>query len=488
MNRSKTTVNVMAPLVIGNPADMNSASSLAGWNQFQMQLAAIKALGAEAVSTDIWWGLIEPQDGVFSWSYYDRVAACIFNAGLKWVPILSFHKCGGNIGDDVDVPLPNWLWNKLAKRSRTRDVRSLQFVSEQGNASPEYVSFWATDLVLDLYKRVMQAFQAHYAPCASEIAELNISLGPSGELRYPSYNKHDVGTDYPSRGALQCYSSLARKSFTEFTMRKYGGMAGLNKAWGKPLDPSGHKIEPPRNAAAFFASGGHHNTQYGRDLFDWYSDSLIEHGRKVMSAAIGVFGATEAPFRAIELGAKVPGVHWRVGTDNHNFWRKAVLQLSNQVIFADRLAELAAGLIRSSNNEWRQEFNGSGYAPLISLFADLDKMHGAGVVLHFTCLEMPDGGGGVHVSSMAESLVGWVAAEASRQGVCIKGENALGPNLLGRESYQRIRSHLALPGSSGLYRGITYLRMSDILATEMGRCEFAFTAHLASAQPLNFAA
>ena len=213
MNKSRAiTINVMAPLVVGDPKDINSGASQAAWQTFEQHLRDIKALGVEAVSTDVWWGLVEPSEGNFDWSYYDHLSDVIINAGLEWVPILSFHQCGGNIGDDVYVPLPGWIWSRLASIAGC-SVRDLKYVSEQGNACDEYISAWATQYALPFYQKVMTAFRNHFAAKAGQIAEVNISLGPAGELRYPSYNSHDQNTDYPTRGALQCYSRLAVQSF-----------------------------------------------------------------------------------------------------------------------------------------------------------------------------------------------------------------------------------------------------------------------------------
>ena len=454
------TVNVMAPLLVGNPANLDSSESHAAWQDFATQLREIKKLGAYAVSTDVWWGIIEPREGAFDWSYYDRLARMIRAAGLKWIPILSFHQCGGNIGDDVFVPLPAWVWIKLA-RLLNGHADAAKFVSEQGNASNEYVSIWATPLILDSYIAVMKAFQAHYAFMAADIVEINISLGPAGELRHPSYNSHDKGTDYPTRGALQAYSSLARAAFISSVARKYKTSAALDRAWGKPLDKkTGHVIEAPRDVEHFFRHEAHRTTQYGRDFFDWYSDSLIEHGRLVMTAAIEVFASKHAPFAGIDLAAKVPGIHWRVGR-----WNGGNVELT------DRLAELSAGLIRTSQNDWN-ETDGMGYRPLLSLFQQLAKSTcQSRVVLHFTCLEMADGDGAPGVNSMAYSLVRWVGREAAKMGLPIKGENALGFTLGSAESWHRICSHLQVPGNDGAYEGVTFLRMGTILDSPVGRQE-----------------
>ncbi|MBX9688585.1 MAG: family 14 glycosylhydrolase, partial [Candidatus Obscuribacterales bacterium] len=461
MQKQQITVNVMAPLVVGNPNNVDATESSTVWAAFAQQLQEIKKYGAQAVSTDVWWGLVEAQEGSYNWTYYDKLAACILAAGLKWVPILSFHQCGGNIGDNCTVLLPAWVWKKLAALNNG-DIDAARFVSEQGNASKEYVSVWATEQILPSYVALMKAFQAHFADKAAQIAELNISLGPAGELRYPSYNSHDKGTDYPTRGALQAYSKKARASFQAYIMRKYKDIAGLNKAWGPPLDPAGHVIEPPRNVEHFFSNKGHLHSQYGRDFFDWYADSLIEHGRLVLKAALDVFAADDSAFKGVDIAAKVPGVHWRMG-----YWRGTEIELS------DRLAELAAGLIRSSLNDWR-EADGWGYRPLLTLFNQMGKAtKNNRLVLHFTCLEMADADGAPGVNSLAYSLVRWVGREARRQGIVLKGENALAYHLNEKACWDRVRSHLDFGGNDGAYEGITFLRMGDILSSLTGRTEMS---------------
>jgi hypothetical protein len=45
--------------------------------------------------------------------------------------------------------------------------------------------------------------------------EINVPAGPSGELRYPSYNAHDQGSGYPTRGALQSLLPPGRPGLPE---------------------------------------------------------------------------------------------------------------------------------------------------------------------------------------------------------------------------------------------------------------------------------
>lgn len=464
----QTTINVMSPLLIGDPMNPHGEASKAEWQKFDQDLKAAKDLGIDGVSTDVWWGLVERKPGAFDWSYYDRVSKHIADAGLKWVPILSFHKAGGNVGDTVNVNLPEWIWKMAQERAVTNNPDAVKFVSEQGHASTEFVSVWATPLVLDRYANVMRNFQSHFAPHAKNISEVNISLGPSGEMRYPSYNQHDTGTGWPTRGALQAYSDMAKESFREYAVARYGSVDAVGRAWGIK-DLTRERILPPGDPNQFYDSKSYQNTQYGRDLYDWYNQSLINHGRTMLSAAINVFGAQDAPFHGIELGAKIPGVHWRVGTIN-----------GDKVTFGDRLAELNAGLIRNSRNDWYSDDAGRGYRPILSMFKELQPLvpgRGTRVVPVFTALEMPDGADGPAVQSLPNSLAKWVGIEARKQGMPIRGENALAGNLGSSYNWNIIHSLLDLPNQPGYYNGITFLRMSDVVDSPTARAELSEIIH-----------
>jgi len=460
LDGGNVSLSVMAPLVVGDARDPHGESSKNAWNEFDRQLTEAKRLGIDAVSTDVWWGLIEPNKGQFDWRYYEKLSDHIVKAGLKWVPILSFHQCGGNVGDDVNVPLADWVWTDVASRASGGDVEAIKYKSEQGHTSKEYVALWADHAVIDNYANVMREFQNHFASKAKDIGEVNVSLGPAGELRYPSYNAHDNNAGYPTRGALQSYSDLAIKSFREYVIAKYGGHEGTGKAWGiKDLDDN--HILPPDDAGAFLGRGDHFNTQYGRDFFDWYNKSLVDHGRTMLSTAVAVFGQKDSPFYGIDLGAKVPGVHWRIGE-----WQDGHVNLG------DRHAELAAGLLRTSAGDWDRDADGRGYRPIFSMFKELQPLNpglGSRIVPGFTCLEMPDGDGGPSVRAMPHSLATWAGIEAERQGLWLKGENALNGNLGNNYSWDLMRGFLTLPNQHGYYHGLTFLRMSDIVNNDVAR-------------------
>jgi hypothetical protein len=469
LDGGNTTISAMAPLVVGDPHNFESAESKAAWAELDHDLAEAKLLGLDAISTDVWWSLVEPRKGEFDWSYYEKLAEHIKKSGLKWTPILSFHQCGGNIGDTVNVPVPDWVWAELAAKARTGNPDALKYVSEQGHSSPEYISVWATELALDHYAEVMRQFQEHFAHFAPYIAEINVSLGPAGELRYPSYNSHDVGTGYPTRGALQCYSELAKDSFREAMLKKYNrDINAVAAAWGIP-GLTVDKIHPPDDAAGFFARDDHLNTQYGRDLIDWYNQSLIDHGDRMMSLALKVFAANDAPFAGIDLGAKVPGVHWRVG-ERHG----------DKIVLGDRLAEVTAGLIRTSSGDWYKDEDGRGYRGLVSMFHKLQPAHpgtGTAVVPSFTALEMPDGQDGPSARSLPHTVAIWFGQEALRQELTARAENALEGNLKNPYDWDNMRSLLLLPGQTGYYQGLTVLRLHTAVNDPVARAKISEIIH-----------
>jgi len=65
-------------------------------------LMALKKAGVEGVMVDVWWGLVE-KDGpsVYNWRGYTDLMEMAKQVGLKVQAVMSFHQCGGNVGDSV---------------------------------------------------------------------------------------------------------------------------------------------------------------------------------------------------------------------------------------------------------------------------------------------------------------------------------------------------------------------------------------------------
>lgn len=429
-----TSANVMAPLSIDNSGE---------WADFQNRLFTAKSMGVDAVSVDVWWGRVEGAgDQIFDWSYYDTIVNTIETAGLKWVPIISFHQCGGNVGDDCNIPIPNWIWNHYSGVN----ANDLKYKSEQGNYSVETVSLWADDLVLSEYTEFLQAFETKYGNKASIIQEINISMGPAGELRYPSYNSHDSGSGYPTRGAFQSYGTRAVNDFRNWTINKYGSLNGVNQAWGTSLSSTSN-INPPSNASFFINQGDQYNTTYGKDFVRWYHESLIGHGNRMLDNADA---ALTGAFASTPLGFKIPGIHWKMGAPDNT----------------KRSAEFAAGLIPSDIN-LDTPATSHGYDSIIGVAAAYNNKP-RHVILHFTALEMNNDNNAPQYSK-AKDLVFWVANGAEKQGVEIKGENALAGGVASNNGWDNIANAFTFAS----YTGMTVLRVGDV--TSGGTGQFRYT-------------
>jgi len=436
------TAAVMAPLDIPRQISMPA---------FEQLLDEAKQIGVDTVTVDVWWGKVEQQgDQQFDWSYYDEVFEKIRARDLKIVPILSFHKCGGGPGDDCAIPLPPWLSTHFGQVGIA--ANDLQYESETGRLQDDAIVPWATEkqAVLDQFREFMQAFATHYAAHSSDFVELNISFGPTGELRYPSYNTAD-GWNYPDRGYFQAYSALAQTSFRNWALGKFGGLTGVANRWGIPLAspaeiraPGGHL--PPtagKRAETFVNDRDYADTPYGRDFIDWYNESLVEHGRRMLVVADAAFGGA---FQSIPLGMKIPGVHWQMMSCAPH----------------PRIAEVTAGLVQTTLDlkpESSARADAYGYRRILDMIADVKHQTGRDVILHFTAAEMDNDSACGDGNSMAEALVFWISQAARDRNIHHKSENALA--CIDKPGDDRTWESIRNVFSYASYRGFTLLRLVD---------------------------
>ena len=69
--------------------------------------------------------------------HFKLIADCIIDMILSQV-VMSFHECGGNVGDDVCIPLPHWV----AEIGRSNP--DIFFTDREGRRNPECLS-WGID-------------------------------------------------------------------------------------------------------------------------------------------------------------------------------------------------------------------------------------------------------------------------------------------------------------------------------------------------------
>jgi beta-amylase len=96
--RSGVPVFVMMPL----DTVKKCGSALNRRKAVQASLAALKSAGAEGVMVDVWWGIAEAEGpGRYNFDGYMELMEMARKTGLKVQAVMSFHQCGGNVGDSV---------------------------------------------------------------------------------------------------------------------------------------------------------------------------------------------------------------------------------------------------------------------------------------------------------------------------------------------------------------------------------------------------
>lgn len=94
-NDSSVPVFVMLPLdTVTMSGHLNKPRAM------NASLMALKGAGVEGVMVDAWWGLVE-KDGPmkYNWEGYAELIQMVQKHGLKLQVVMSFHQCGGNVGD-----------------------------------------------------------------------------------------------------------------------------------------------------------------------------------------------------------------------------------------------------------------------------------------------------------------------------------------------------------------------------------------------------
>eukprot|EP00122_Pirum_gemmata_P011298 Pgem_evm1s10458 len=118
--------------------DLNTISgdgnSVNNYDKLRVQLKQLKDGNVDGVMADFWYGLIESSPKQYNWEGYKQLTKLVKEANLKLTPVLSFHACGGNVGDTCDIPLPKWV------RDSSKDAF---FTDQYNNINYEYISFGA---------------------------------------------------------------------------------------------------------------------------------------------------------------------------------------------------------------------------------------------------------------------------------------------------------------------------------------------------------
>ena len=348
---------VMAPLDL-----FNGNQDFNYYDKFNNWLQTLKSANVDGIMIDVWWGLTETSEKNYKWDGYQKAFDMISSKGLKIIPVFSFHKCGGNVGDTCNIPLPGFV---------TGSSKNPFFRDSDGHVDNEYISFAYDEVTIttrtpmQMYADWMDAFKNRFGSYISsgKIYEIEVGTGPCGEARYPAYRS---GWVFPGVGALQCFDEQA------LLQAKEAGVV-------IPEEANEYNDSPVNSE--FWC-----NIQKNQDaikFYQWYSQILCDHTETIMKEAKRIFKGD------IKLILKVPGIHW---------WSEHV----------SRACEANCGLYNYSPE--------GVYEKLIKICKECDAE------FSFTCLEMshrPEAG------SDPVGLINGIIDTCNKYGVSFGGENAL---------------------------------------------------------------
>lgn len=370
------------------------------------QVNELKKAGVTGVMSDVWWGVCEPQPNSYRFGAALELCELLKSVDMKLQAVMSFHKCGGNVGDTVDFPIPAYALS-VAK------LKDLLYKNRNGIVSEDCLSLSA-DLqqifptakpnvcrtAIQCYKEYMVAFiKAMGDHVGTTICELQVGMGPCGELRYPSYLMAS-GWDWPGVGLPTAHDSGMLRMLKEQT--------GLD--------------EPPKNLPVdqnllpedmeFFKSAllgsDVSSTAFrsgpGKVFLEWYSGALINHGKLMLTAATEALAEAKcAPSpEALIFSVKVSGLHWHV-------------------MHPSRATEACAGYNCCSSDE------ADAYREIAKVLAAASRTAKRPVIFNFTCMEMTNNsnGGVPHAQSAPEDLIAQVRRACVDYSIPLAGENAL---------------------------------------------------------------
>jgi hypothetical protein len=302
------------PVFVMLPLDTINADGIFRYSSSKWFLSALQKVhdsGITGVAVDVWWGAVE-RDGPrkYDWSGYHQLFDMLRSLDLKVQIVLSFHACGGNVGDNAVIPLPPWV---LEVGDRDPDIFFTDRPRDalRGQRNKECLSFFADEeqsLLLGrspllCYTEFMYAFREEFMTDLGDdslIQEVVIGCGPCGELRYPSYPESN-GWRFPGIGEFQCYDRRALASLAR------AAAAVGHPEWGNagPHDAGSYNTVP--DDTGFFNSwGGNWEQPYGQFFLHWYCNALLEHGERMLVAATSVFNTVQEPQKNMELQSLAP--------------------------------------------------------------------------------------------------------------------------------------------------------------------------------------
>jgi endo-1,4-beta-mannosidase len=134
------------------------------------QLRRLRAAGVDGVMVDVWWGIVEGAGpALYEWRAYRELFGIVQAEGLKLQAIMSFHACGGNVGDAVSIPIPRWV-QEVGEQDP-----DVFYTSPIGERNREYLTIGVDDKPLFHGRTAIQVC-AHATSLIDQAASTNTNL------------------------------------------------------------------------------------------------------------------------------------------------------------------------------------------------------------------------------------------------------------------------------------------------------------------------
>eukprot|EP00884_Botryococcus_braunii_P009504 jgi/Botrbrau1/18555/Bobra.0367s0006.1 len=306
-------------------------------------LRSLSEAGVRGIATDVWWGAVEQGVEQYKWSGYRKLFDKVRQYNLKVQVVMSFHSCGSNVGDDVNINLPKFVDEAIGQTAGYfyRGVTRERF-NPNLPENKEYISLFV-DLLeclpgkngqsrtpIQCYGDFMRSFRDEFkGDLGSLIEEVVVGTGPCGELRYPSYVE-EHGWRFPGVGEFQSQGCFAKQSFAAFMENRARGLEGeaerssmpdpqrlalLDDAARiraylthseQPEDAAGNYNSRPDETQFFNGITGSWKTELGQLFLEWYQGALLGHGDRLLEVATAIFRSKQKPNKDIPGPPSVP--------------------------------------------------------------------------------------------------------------------------------------------------------------------------------------